>query len=438
MESTIWLILLKLLSVVVLILANGFFVAAEFALVSVRRTRISELVTQGNAAARWVHKAIHDPDRFIAATQLGITISSLGLGWIGEPAIAELIDPLLSSFPALAEKDIAFSVSVAISFALITFLHVVVGELMPKSIALLNPEKTSLIVAQPTVIVEWIFKPAIWLLNGTGNLLLKLVGVQAPPSHELAHSVEELKMLVTASKESGVVEDEQGNILNNVFDFNELLVRQVMIPRTEMIAVPGDATLDDMINIAIEQPYTKLPVFQESLDQIVGVVHLKEILRARHTAQDQTLCARDLMRETLFIPETARIATLLTSFRTRKQHMAIVLDEYGGTAGVVTLEDLLEEIIGEIQDPFDDVPQIQPIADNSFLVDGLTLIEDVNEYFNLELANPHYDTIAGYLLGRLKRLARVGDTIEESGFRMRVESMDGKRIARISITPTGS
>ncbi|MBN1264887.1 MAG: HlyC/CorC family transporter [Anaerolineales bacterium] len=438
MESTFWLILLKLLAVVVLILANGFFVAAEFSLVSVRRTRISELVSQGNPAARWVQKAIHDPDRFIAATQLGITISSLGLGWIGEPAVAELIEPLLDSFPALAEKDIVFSLSVAISFALITFLHVVVGELMPKTIALLNPEKTSLVVAQPTVVVEWIFKPAIWLLNGTGNLLLKLIGVQTSSSHEMAHSVEELKMLVTASKESGVVEDEQGDILNNVFNFNELLVRQVMAPRTEMAAVPADATLDDMINIAIEQPYTKLPVFQESFDQIIGIVHLKEILRAQHTRQEKDLSARDLMREALFIPETARIATLLTSFRTRKQHMAIVLDEYGGTAGVVTLEDLLEEIIGEVQDPFNNIPQIESMPDGSFLIDGLTLIEDVNDHFNLQLTNPYYDTIAGYLLGKLKRLARVGDTIEENGYLIRVVAMDGKRIDRIAILPIAS
>jgi len=433
MDSSIWLIILKLLAVVVLILANGFFVAAEFALVSVRRTRISELVSQGNHAARWVQKAIHDPDRFIAATQLGITISSLGLGWIGEPAVAELIEPLLNSFPGLAEKDITFSVSVALSFALITFLHVVVGELMPKSIALLNPEKTSLVVAQPTVVVEWIFKPAIWLLNGTGNLFLKLIGVEAPPSHEMAHSVEELKMLVTASKESGVVEDEQGNILRNVFDFNELLVRQVMAPRTEMIAVPADATLDDMINIAIEQPYTKLPVYKESVDHIIGIVHLKEILRARHIKNDATLSAKDLMHEALFIPETARIATLLSSFRARKQHIAIVLDEYGGTAGVVTLEDLLEEIIGEVQDPFDDIPQIQPMPDGTFLVDGLTLIEDVNEHFEIHLSNPYYDTIAGYLLGKLKRLARVGDMVEENSYQFRVIAMDGKRIARISI-----
>jgi len=433
MEETIWLTITKLIAVALLIIANGFFVAAEFALVSVRRTRIFELVADGNVAARWVHRAITDPDRFIAATQLGITISSLGLGWLGEPAIAHLLEPLIRLFPNAAGSDLPHTLSVALSFAVITFLHVVVGELMPKSIALQHPERTSLVVARPTVLTEMLFKPMIWLLNGTGNFLLKIIGLTPGSEHESAHSIEELKMLVNASTESGVVEDSEGEILANVFGFSEILVRQVMVPRTEMIAVSADANLDDIITVAIEQPYTKLPVYENSPDHILGVLHLKDILRSRHAAKTTHHCARDLMRETIFIPETARISTLLTRFRVRKQHLAIVLDEYGGTAGVVTLEDLLEEIIGEVQDPFDEIPQIQIRSDGSFLVDGLTPIEDINDHFDLALSNPHYDTIAGFMLGHLGRLANAGDKVSFSGTVFKVEAMDGRRIARISI-----
>lgn len=433
MEETIWLTIIKLLAVVLLVFANGFFVAAEFALISVRRTRIVELVAEGNAAARWAHRAITDPDQFIAATQLGITISSLGLGWLGEPAIAHLLEPLICLFPGVAESELPYTLSVALSFALITFLHVVVGELMPKSIALQHPERTSLIVARPTILTEMLFKPMIWLLNGTGNLLLKLVGFTPAPEHEIHHSAEELKMLVHASTESGMVEDAEGMILSKVFGFGEILVRQVMIPRTEMIAVAADANLDDIIQTAMEQPYTKLPVYENDLDHILGVLHLKDILRSQYAANPTHHRASDLMRETIFIPETARIATLLSRFRVRKQHLAIVLDEYGGTAGVVTLEDLLEEIIGEIQDPFDEIPQIQIRADGSSLIDGLTPIEDINEHFDLSLNDPYYDTIAGYMLGHLGRLAQAGDQVAGDKALLTVEAMDGKRIARISI-----
>ena len=426
---------LRVLAVLVLVLANGFFVAAEFALVSVRRTRVAELIARGDRSARWVQRAIANPDRFIAATQLGITLASLGLGWIGEPALSRLFQPIVELFPAKLESQVSHSISAVLAFLLITFLHVVIGELAPKSIALQSPLRTSLVVARPTVWVEWLFKPAITVLNGTGNGLLRLAGIRPAEAHELVHSVEELKMLVAASARSGVVGDSQQEMLHAVFQFSETLVRQVMLPRTEVIAVTADAGLSSMLQTAISSSFSKLPVTEVDLDHIVGVVHLKDIVQALQGERAESLLARDIMREAIFVPEAARISTLLQIFRARQHHLAIVLDEYGGTAGIVTLEDLLEEIIGEMSDPFGKEAEIEPLPDGSSLVNGLTPIEEVNEYFGLQLSDPHYDTIAGYLLGRLGRLAKLGDTIVEDGVRLRVVAMDGRRVARVWIFP---
>lgn len=425
---------LKLVGVAALVLANAFFVAAEFALVSVRRTRIYELLEQGNAAARWVARAVEDPDKVIAATQLGITLSSLGLGWMGEPALAQLLEPVIVIFPIAWQSGVAHSLSAGIAFSVITFLHVVVGELAPKSIALQNPERTSLFVARPTLWTEALFKPIIWILNGAGNLLLRILGVTPASGRQMVHSVEELKMLVTASAVEGVVEGGEEEILHAVFDFGDTLVRQVMIPRTEMVAVPADASLHDLVETAVGHPYTKLPVFEGSQDHVIGVVHLKDVVERLHRGDGRDLTSRDLMREALFVPETARIITLLERFRLRHQHIAIVLDEYGGTAGVVTLEDVLEEIVGEVSDRIDEVPDIQLREDGTTLVDGLTLIDEINEHLGLHLADPNYDTIAGFVLGRLGRMAHVGDRVTVDGIQLRVEAMDGRRIDRISLT----
>lgn len=434
MDSQIVFDLLRLVAVVFLVLANGFFVAAEFGLVSVRKTRIAELVARGDAKAEAVHKAISDPDSVIAATQLGITLSSLALGWLGEPALSRFILPVVEWFPAEIQSGVSHTISAAIAFSIITFLHVVVGELAPKSIALQDPEKTSLFVAKPTLWTEKIFKPFIWILNGTGNALLRLVGVEPASGHQLLHSVEELKMIVDASAKGGVVEADEREMLVAVFDFGELLVRQVMVPRTEMIAVEADTPLQDVINLVIESTYTKIPVFEDNLDQILGIVHIKDLLKAMQSTDCKECIARDLAREALYVPETAPVNTLLRQFRDNRQHVAIVMDEYGGTAGLVTLEDLLEEIVGEVHDPFDkDQPEFQALPDGSMLIDGLTLIEDVNDLLGTDLHDPAYDTIAGFVMGKLGRIPRLKDTVESDNLCFRVEEMDGMRIARVSI-----
>ena len=434
MDSSILVDFLKLFAVALLVLTNGFFVAAEFSLVSVRRTRIAELIARGETSAEAVQKAIENPDQVIAATQLGITLASLGLGWLGEPALAHLIYPLVALFPRAVQSEASHTISAVIAFTVITFLHVVIGELSPKSIALQNPEKTSLVVAGPTLLAERVFKPAIWALNGTGALLLRLVGVEPASGHELVHSVEELKMLVTASAEGGVVEAEESEMLHAVFDFGDLVVRQVMIPRTEIIAVEADASLPEIIRLVSQSTYTKFPVFEENLDQILGIVHVKDLLSAMQSPDCNECRARDFAREPLFVPETISVNALLRQFRVHRQHIAIVMDEFGGTGGLVTLEDLLEEIVGEVSDPFDITnPEIQTQPDGSVLIDGLTLIEEVNQQLGLDLQDPNYDTIAGFMLGKLGRIPRLHDQVESNSVRLQVDEMDGMRISRISL-----
>lgn len=427
---------LGVLAIIVFVLSNAFFVAAEFALVSVRRTRIAELVERGHAGAQVVQKAIENPDRVIAATQLGITLSSLALGWAGEPALSHLLLPLVSLFPKIIQPGLSHTLSAGLAFLLITFLHVVVGELAPKSIALQDPERTALVVAGPTLFTERIFKPVIWVLNGSGNNLLRLLGIQPASGHQLVHSVEELKMIVSASAEGGVVQAEEREMLNAVFDFGDLVVRQVTVPRTELVAVEADAHLDEIINLVTQTTYTKFPVYEDSLDQIIGIVHVRDLLNALKSPEKAGCVARDIAREPLFVPETLQVRALLRQFRDNRQHMAIVLDEFGGTAGVVTLEDLLEEIVGEVSNLFDiTVPGFETLPDGSILLDGLIQIEDVNDHLGLELKEPYYDTIGGYLMGKLGRIPQLNDQVEADGVRLKVVEMDGLRIARVSLTP---
>jgi CBS domain containing-hemolysin-like protein len=426
---------LGLLAILLLILLNGFFVAAEFAIVRIRRTRVEELIAKGDIRAPWIQRALRDTGRFLATTQLGITTVGLGLGWLAEPAVARLIEPLLNLLPIRWQTGVAYGVSATLAFLLTTFLLVVLGELTPKAIALQNPERVARTVAQPILIAGSILRPITWLLSRSGAALARAMRLRSPSEKELAHSVEELKMLVSASAESGVVQGDEEEMVHAVLDFGDTLVRQVMVPRTEMVAVPADATMESLLQTLVAQPMTKLPVYEGDLDHVIGVVHLQDILPAWRRPSGSTQTARDLMRETLFVPDTVRISSLLRRFRSRRQHLAIVLDEYGGTAGLVTLDDLLEEIVGEVRDPFDDQADLQPLQDGSVLIDGLTPIEELNTRFQLRLHDPHYDTIAGYVLGRLGRMARVGDTITAEGVRLRVEAMDGLRIARISMRP---
>jgi CBS domain containing-hemolysin-like protein len=424
----------KLIALIFLVLTNGFFVAAEFALVSVRQSRVSELISQGNSDANWLQKVISDPDRVITLNQLGITASTLALGWFAGPALARLLAPLVELFPYTFQPGVLQGISISLAFTIILFLHLVIGELTPRSIALQNPEKTALLVAQPTWLSKILMDPLIRLLNGISSILLRFLGLQPLTRQRLIYSVEELKLIVSASAESGAMEEDEREMLHAIFDLSDLLARQTMIPRTEIAAVEADCPLSEITSFTSTSPYTKFPVYEDNLDQILGILYVKDLLRAVQSTEQEELTARDIAREAIFVPENITVSALLQEFRIQRQHIAIVLDEYGGTAGLVTLEDLLEEIVGEVSDQFDDHnPEFQVLPDGSILIDGLTLIDQVNEQLGLQLHDPHYDTIAGYLLGKLGRIPRLKDAVEGEGVRLQVEAMDGLRISRLSL-----
>jgi CBS domain containing-hemolysin-like protein len=419
-----------------LVAMNGFFVVAEFALVSVRRSRIEELVAQGHSQARVVRRAIENPDRFIAATQLGITLASLGLGWIGEPAFADLIRPALSALPGPWDDVLIHSIAVGLAFALITFLHVVLGELAPKSVALQNPERASLLVARPIVWTENIFRPAIWLLNGAGNGLLRLFGLNRATGHQQVHSMEELKYLMRESQEGGVLEAGQEEMLQKVFQFGDRQVSEVMVPRNEVVGVEQDATIQDLLRLFSEASHARFPVYHEDLDEVVGIVQIKDVLLA--LAGDPARAAAPLgplVRPALFVPETAPVADLLARMRATRNQMAIVLDEYGGTAGIVTMEELVEEIVGQMSDEL-------VLAEASFVrldertveIDAQLRVDEANDRLDLDLPQGEdYETVAGLVLYRLQHIPAQGEELRVGELALKVTEMRGNRIEKVQI-----
>jgi CBS domain containing-hemolysin-like protein len=434
MDDVILSIALRITGVLALVFANGFFVAAEFSLVTVRKTRIDQLIAEGSRRARTVRRALTDPDSYIAATQLGITISSLGLGWIGEPALASMIEPALFFMPAPMSTVTAHSIAVAIAFSIITSLHIVLGELAPKSVALQYAEKTALIVARPTEIFMRAFWPFISLLNGMGRAVVEAFGMQPPSGHSLVHSQEELKMLVTASQEAGVLEEDEEQMLHRVFDFADLTAGQVMVPRTELVAVPESASLDQVIAAVSHAPHNLIPVYGRDLDDLRGLLHIKDLVRIMaERPADFSLAA--LVREPITVPITMRADQLLDTMRRHRTHHAIVIDEHGGTAGLVTLQALIERIVGEVAEGAAGVSgKVLLLSDGSASLDGLSLVPDINERFGLHIDDATYNTIGGFVLGKLGRQARIGDVVEVEGRRMTVEGLDGLRVSRVKLS----
>ncbi len=439
MEDVIVSIAVRVGGVLALVFANGFFVAAEFSLVTVRKTRIDQLIAEGSRRARTVRRALSDPDSYIAATQLGITMASLGLGWIGEPALATLIEPTLFFLPGTLSAVTAHTIAVAIAFGIITSLHIVLGELAPKTVALQYSEKTALLVAKPTELFMRALWPFISLLNGMGRAVVQACGMRAPSGHSLVHSQEELKMLVTASQEAGVLEETEEQMLHRVFDFADLTAGQVMVPRTELVAVPADANLDESIVAISRAPHTHIPVYRRDLDDLAGILHVKDLFRAI-TERPADFSLQTLVRDPLTVPVTMRADLLLAEMRRHHTHHAIVIDEHGGTAGLVTFQGLMERIVGETADGASDgMRRIVMLADGTVSLDGLTLVTDVNERFGLHIDDAVYNTIGGYVLGRLGRQTRIGDTVETEGRIMTVESLDGLRVSRVRLSrPRGA
>lgn len=426
-------VLLRLGAVVALVAANAFFVAAEFALVASRRTRIEAMIRRGDAKAKLARRAIQHLDRYISATQLGITLASLGLGWIGEPAVARTIEGAFAGLPEPWNVVAAHSVASTVAFALITFLHIVLGELTPKALALLYPELTSRWVAGPLILFTYATNPFIWALNGTANATLRLLGLRPPGEHERVHSPEEIMMLVEQSQKAGTLATQDARLLAGVFEFSEKNAREVMTPRTDIVAL----RLDDSIAAAADRVAaagrSRYPVYRASLDDIVGIVHAKDVLKALRMSEPVTL--ESLLRPALFVPASREVEDVLADMKLKKAHMVIVLDEYGGTAGLVTMEDLLEEIVGQIEDEYDRPRRsLGAAAGGVMTFPGGAELSEVNEKCSLALASDDYTTLGGYLFGVLGRLPRVGDRVRVDGGSFEVTAMDGRRIAEARFT----
>ncbi len=415
-----------------LVAFNAFFVAAEFALVGARRTRLEELSLGGDRKATLALRAVQHLDQYISATQLGITLASLGLGWVGEPALAGLLDWIFGSLPDNLGGALTHTASVAIAFATISVLHIVLGELVPKALALLYPEAVSRWVVMPLIAFSWLMHYPILVLNGTANWLLRRVGVEPPGSHERLHSPDEIRMLVEQSGEGGSLRDRDARLLEGVFEFSEKTALEVMTPRTEIAALESDLTVEEAADVVAEAGRSRYPVYTESLDEIVGLVLAKDILRALRNAPGTSVSR--LARAPLFVPGTREVEDVLADMKRLKMHLAVVLDEYGGTAGLVTMEDLLEEIVGEIFDEHDPVDaSLATTADGSAAIDGATTISEFNARFDCNLDDTDYTTIGGYLFGLLGRLPKVGDrsVVEEMVFE--ITEMDGRRVGSVRV-----
>ncbi len=429
MEHSLAGILWRLAGILALVLANGFFVAAEFSIVTVRKTRVDQLVAEGRSRARAVRRAVTEPDRYIAATQLGITMASLGLGWIGEPALASLIQPSFEFLPSPLAVTTAHSIAVAIAFAVITALHITVGELAPKTIALERSEATALLVVGPTELFMKAFWPFIQAMNGMGRAIVNPIGLSGRGGQALVHSEEELKMLVTASQEAGVLEEQEEQMLHRVFGFSDLTAGQMMVPRTELAAIAADASGQALLEQLARAGYPTLPVYRHNLDTVVGILHVTDVIKAI-AARQVEINAGALAREALTVPETLGADDLLAALQRRGVREAIVIDEYGGTAGLVTFEWLMERIVGDLV-AVGHAGRITVRPDGSAEIDGLALVTDVNERFDLRIDEEIFTTVGGYVLGRIGRRARVGDVIEVEGRTMRVLALDGLRVSKV-------
>jgi CBS domain containing-hemolysin-like protein len=429
-------VLWPLLGLVALVFANGFFVAAEFSVVTVRKTRIDQMIAEGHRGAKAVRRAISAPDRYIASTQLGITMASLGLGWLGEPALARLLEPPLAVFPAYIAAPTAHTIAIAIAFTLITAAEIVFGELTPKWIALDSSERTALWLVRPLEIFMRVFWPFIRVVHGAAHAVTRAMGFKGGDSRAMVHSEEELKMLVTASQEAGVLEEDEEQMLHRVFGFADLTAGQVMVPRTELVAVQGDTPLRDVVGQIARGRHTRLPVYRTDVYDVIGMLHVADVLRAiAAPSGGATLTAASLAREALTVPETMTADDLLTEMRRRRVREAIVIDEYGGTAGLVTFESLMERIVGDIPGEWATASErIAVQADGSALIDGLALVTDVNGQFDLDIDEDTYTTVGGFMLGCIGRRPNIGDSVEIDGRRMRVEAIDGLRVARVSLS----
>jgi putative hemolysin len=414
---------LELVGVAVLILANAFFVAAEYALVTARRTRMIELHHQGNKRARAVLRITSDPPQFIAAMQLGVTLTSLGIGALGEQALAHKFEDWMATILA-----------VLLAYVILTFAHVVIGELVPKGVALGHAEGTALWVSAPVRGFFSLFAPFVWVLRRATDAVLHLLGLEAPGAERDPLSEAELRMLLSRSSEEGEIEHEEQQMIDKVFVFGDKDVADVMVPRPEVVAVSAALPTEEALASVLDSPFTRYPVYRESLDDIIGVLHVRDLFTAVHDRGLADVRLGEIVRAAYIVPETKDLASLLQEFRKTNNHFAVVVDEYGGTAGIATLEDLLEEIVGEIEDEFD-VPeeQIEQIDEETYRIDGMFPIDEFNERFGTELPDEDFHTVGGFIFGQLGRAPQPGDDVVWDGVRFDVLEVEANRIEKIAV-----
>ncbi|WP_410768671.1 hemolysin family protein [Fontibacillus sp. BL9] len=410
-----------------LVLLNGFFVSAEFAIVKIRSGRIDALVEEGRKNAVIVRSLLNHLDGYLSACQLGITLCSLGLGWLGEPVVARMLNPLFE-LAGFSEKPVHI-VSLLVSFLLIAVLHIVLGELAPKTIAVRKAEQITLMSARPMRFFYKLMFPFIWTLNRLSSGLLRMFGIAPVSEQDSLHTEEEIRVMMKESTESGLIDSTEMSLVDNIFEFAETTAREIMIPRTEMICLYTQNSLDENLTIALEGTRTRYPVCNIDKDHIIGFIHIKDLIRSN--TQDY----RDLLRPIMAVPESIQISELMKRMQRGKTQIAILIDEYGGTSGMVTLEDIVEEIVGEIQDEFDEErPGIEQLDENHYSIDGLMLIESINDRFGFELDSEDYDTIGGWLYSRIEILPpQIGQTVEYEGYIYMVEETDNKRISRVKL-----
>ncbi|RKT02068.1 hemolysin family protein [Chryseobacterium defluvii] len=430
--------IVRLLLALFLVLLNGFFVAAEFSIVKVRYSQIQLKAAEGNSMAKQAEHIIKHLDEYLSATQLGITLASLALGWVGESAMHHLIDNLFHSLNMNFSESTVTTISLVISFLIITVMHIVFGELIPKSIAIRKAESTTMATAVPLRVFYTIFKPFIWLMNSMSNSFLRLVKIH-PASEQEIHSTEELQLLVKQSADSGEIEEENYEIIKNAFDFTDHSAKQIMVPRQNITSIDIEDDINAIIDKIMDSGYSRIPVYHNSIDNIIGVFYTKEIIREfiKRKGELNHDDLKDLMRESFFVVGSKKISDLLKIFQQKKQHLAIVIDEFGGTEGIITLEDILEELVGEIQDEEDDEDKlVDKIADNTYWVQATQPLDEINEFLPKKLPlseESEYNTLAGFILHELEDIPEENQEFDLANYHFKILKMNNKSVELVEL-----
>lgn len=428
---------IKLIIALLLVLLNGFFVAAEFSIVKVRYSQIQIKAAEGNKMAKQAELIIKNLDAYLSATQLGITLASLALGWVGESALEHVFHNMFAYFNLDIPATYITTFSVIVSFSIITVMHIVFGELVPKSIAIRKSEATTLFISSPLRFFYFIFKPVIWLMNVISNAFLRLIGIH-PVSDQEIHSTEELQLLVKQSADSGEIEEENYEIIKNAFDFTDHNAKQVMVPRQNIFSIDIEDPKEEILEKIMESGYSRIPVYEDSIDNIIGIFYTKEIIREyiKNLNDLKSFDLRDYLREAFFVVGSKKVSDLLKVFQLKKQHLAIVIDEFGGTEGIITLEDILEELVGEIQDEEDEEEKIvDKVGENVFWVQATQPLEEINEHLPKSLPEDgEYNTLAGFILHELEEIPEENQEFELNNYKFKILKMNNKSVELVQLT----